>query len=69
MFIELICFVVLSLPNFKMYIYIYIQEGDKVKSFDRICEVQSDKATVEITSRFAGVITKVHHAEGAIVKV
>lgn len=40
-----------------------------MKSFDRICEVQSDKATVEITSRFEGVITKVHHPEGAIVKV
>lgn len=40
-----------------------------MKSFDRICEVQSDKATVEITSRFAGVIAKVHHDEGAIVKV
>lgn len=40
-----------------------------MKSFDRICEVQSDKATVEITSRFGGVITKVHHPEGAIVKV
>lgn len=40
-----------------------------MKSFDRICEVQSDKATVEITSRYDGVIAALHHSEGAIVKV
>jgi 2-oxoisovalerate dehydrogenase E2 component (dihydrolipoyl transacylase) len=40
-----------------------------VKAFDRLCEVQSDKATVEITSRFDGIIANVHHAEGSIVKV
>lgn len=40
-----------------------------MKSFDRLCEVQSDKATVEITSRYDGVIESIHHEEGAIVKV
>jgi hypothetical protein len=40
-----------------------------VRSFDRICEVQSDKATVEITSRYDGFITKVYHREGDVVKV
>lgn len=40
-----------------------------MKSFDRICEVQSDKATVEITSRYDGVIASVYHDEGSIVKV
>ena len=47
----------------------FVKSGDTVKAFDRICEVQSDKATVEITSRYDGVIETVHHAEGAIVKV
>ena len=47
----------------------FVGSGDKVRAFDRICEVQSDKATVEITSRFAGTVKTVHHVEGAIVKV
>lgn len=28
------------------------QEGQAVGQFDRVCEVQSDKATIEITSRW-----------------
>lgn len=47
----------------------FVKTGDNVKSFDRICEVQSDKATVEITSRYAGKILSVHYKEGDIVKV
>ncbi|KAL4940602.1 hypothetical protein BDV06DRAFT_223898 [Aspergillus oleicola] len=39
----------------------FIKPGDRVSQFDSICEVQSDKASVEITSRYDGVITAIHH--------
>jgi 2-oxoisovalerate dehydrogenase E2 component (dihydrolipoyl transacylase) len=34
----------------------YVGKGEKIAQFDRVCEVQSDKATVEITSRYDGVV-------------
>ena len=34
-----------------------------------MCEVQSDKASVEITSRFAGVVKKLHYEAGEMAKV
>ena len=40
----------------------YVKEGDKVSQFDSICEVQSDKASVTITSRYDGVIRRLHYA-------
>ncbi|KAG9186609.1 2-oxoisovalerate dehydrogenase E2 component (dihydrolipoyl transacylase) [Alternaria panax] len=39
----------------------FVQPGARVEQFDPICEVQSDKASVEITSRFDGVIKKLYY--------
>ncbi|EDW51076.1 GM12058 [Drosophila sechellia] len=39
----------------------FVKEGDTVEQFDNLCEVQSDKASVTITSRYDGKITKIHH--------
>lgn len=39
----------------------FIKEGDVVQQFDNLCEVQSDKASVTITSRYDGKILKIHH--------
>lgn len=47
----------------------FVQEGDKVEEFQRICEVQSDKATLEITSPFAGKIKRLHYTAGNTVEV
>ena len=47
----------------------FVSPGDSVRQFDKICEVQSDKATVEITSRFDGVIKSVEYGEGDMAAV
>ncbi|KAA0718915.1 Lipoamide acyltransferase component of branched-chain alpha-keto acid dehydrogenase complex [Triplophysa tibetana] len=47
----------------------YVKEGDRVSQFDSICEVQSDKASVTITSRYDGVIRKLYHDIDAIAHV
>lgn len=47
----------------------FVKPGDRIAQFDRLCEVQSDKASVEITSRYDGVVQKVHYEVGAMARV
>lgn len=39
----------------------FVKAGDKVAQFDNICEVQSDKASVTITSRYDGLVKALHY--------
>ncbi|KAJ3495545.1 hypothetical protein NMY22_g19925 [Coprinellus aureogranulatus] len=43
--------------------------GTRISAFDPLCEVQSDKASVEITSPFDGVVLDLLVKEGEIAKV
>ncbi|KAE8779403.1 hypothetical protein D1007_47562 [Hordeum vulgare] len=45
------------------------RKGDHVDEFQQLCEVQSDKATIEITSRFRGTVHQIQFAPRDIVKV
>ncbi|KAK0115374.1 hypothetical protein ONS96_013832 [Cadophora gregata f. sp. sojae] len=47
----------------------FVAPEARVEEWDKLCEVQSDKASVEITSRFAGVIKKLHYEAGDMAKV
>jgi len=50
-------------------IYRFVKEGDKVEEFSKICYVQSDKAAVEISSRYEGTILALNYKVGDIAKV
>ena len=47
----------------------FVKPGDVIKQRDKVCEVQSDKATVEITSRFDGLVKKVHFEVGQTIQI
>ena len=46
-----------------------VKEGDTVAEDDPLVEVITDKATAEIPSPFAGVVSKIHVPEGKVVAV
>lgn len=46
-----------------------MQPGARIEEFEPICEVQSDKASVEITSRYNGVIKSLHYDVGQMALV
>ena len=48
---------------------VLVKEGDEIEEDQALCEVETDKAVVEIPSPFAGKIKSVNFAEGDIVKV
>ncbi|OTB08848.1 hypothetical protein M426DRAFT_51691 [Hypoxylon sp. CI-4A] len=47
----------------------FVEPGARVEEFSPLCEVQSDKASVEITSRFSGVVKKLYFEAGEMAKV
>lgn len=47
----------------------FVEPGAQVEEFSPLCEVQSDKASVEITSRFAGTVKKLYYEAGEMAKV
>ena len=46
-----------------------VKVGDQIKDDQAICEIMTDKATIEIPSPFAGKITELTAKEGEVVKV
>lgn len=47
----------------------FVEPGARVEEFSKLCEVQSDKASVEITSRFSGVVKKLYYEAGEMARV
>ncbi|KAK6376016.1 hypothetical protein LTS17_007267 [Exophiala oligosperma] len=47
----------------------FVEEGAPIEEWSPLCEVQSDKASVEITSKYTGVIKKLHFGQDAVVQV
>lgn len=56
-------------PFIVSLLYRSVQPAAKIQAFDPLCEVQSDKASVEITSPFEGVVKELLVQEGEVAKV
>ena len=52
-----------------LVIFLSFWQDDQVEEFQPLCEVQSDKATIEITSRYKGKVAHLLYVPGDIVKV
>lgn len=46
-----------------------VSEGQGVKRFDPLLEVETDKSTVELTAPWTGTVVKIHVEVGAYVDV
>lgn len=46
----------------------FVEEGARVEEWDKLCEMQSDKAAVEISASYAGVIKKLYAQADDMVK-
>src|SRR5690625_187597 len=47
----------------------FIEKGDEIEEDDVLCEIQNDKAVVEIPSPVEGTVLEVHFEEGEVATV
>ncbi|RMZ88260.1 hypothetical protein DV736_g4520, partial [Chaetothyriales sp. CBS 134916] len=47
----------------------FVEEGAKIEEWGALCEVQSDKASTEITSKYTGVVKKIYFRRDDVVQV
>jgi pyruvate/2-oxoglutarate dehydrogenase complex dihydrolipoamide acyltransferase (E2) component len=59
----------LSKVSFILILINFLEVGQQVQADEVIARIETDKVTVDILSKYAGVITKYHAAEGDTVAV
>ncbi|RMZ80414.1 hypothetical protein DV737_g2969, partial [Chaetothyriales sp. CBS 132003] len=47
----------------------FVEEGAQIEEWGALCEVQSDKASTEITSKYTGVVKKIYFERDDVVQV